>query len=325
MNPPETHKVDTPKAVVILLSGFLGAGKTTLLKNILSWEGDLSGTVVVVNEFGEVGIDGALLSDAGTDVVEMTSGCICCSLSADLIQSLQSVCERFSPRRIFIECTGVADPTAVVAVLKEPVLADKMVLKKVVTVLDADYWEARENFGPLFYHQLDAANLILLNKVDLIEAGRVPVMLKQIHETIADAQVVPTIRCRVDPATLWTEAAPKGFSLKPIQFFRPVGQEKSASSAPEGPVSAAAYVTFSYASDRVLNGERFRQFLAELPWEVFRVKGPVRLADGTRVLNFVGGKHDWLPWQGPQGNRLALIGWNIEPAVILSRLKACEE
>ena len=82
-------RFDNQKASVVLLSGFLGAGKTTLLKSILSWESDLSDTVVVVNEFGEVGIDGALLKGAGTDVVELTSGCICCTLSADLIQSLE--------------------------------------------------------------------------------------------------------------------------------------------------------------------------------------------------------------------------------------------
>ena len=77
-----TADLEGQKTAVIILAGFLGSGKTTLLKQILSWETDLSGTVVVVNEFGDVGIDGALLKDAGSDVVELTSGCICCTLTA---------------------------------------------------------------------------------------------------------------------------------------------------------------------------------------------------------------------------------------------------
>jgi G3E family GTPase len=103
-NQPE-HKAD-----ILLLAGFLGAGKTTLLKRILSWETDLSDTVVLVNEFGDIGIDGALLKDSGSDVIELTSGCICCTLSADLHQSLTRLWERFKPRRILIEASGVADP-----------------------------------------------------------------------------------------------------------------------------------------------------------------------------------------------------------------------
>jgi G3E family GTPase len=278
----------------------------------------------VVNEFGEVGIDGALLQEAGTDVVEMTSGCICCTLSADLIQSLRDVHARFSPRRIFIECTGVADPTAVTAVLKEPALAQKMTLTKVVTVLDADFWQARENFGALFYNQLGAANLILLNKVDLLEKEKISDYLREIHEVIPDAQVVPTIHCGIDPQTLWSKAAPKGFGLKPIQFFRPVGAGTGSSQAGAGrTVDASGYVTFSYESDAVLDVERFGRFLGKLPWEVFRVKGPVRFQDGTRVLNFVGGKYDWMPWNGSDQNRLAFIGWGVSAADVLDRLKSC--
>ena len=123
------------KAKVVLLAGFLGAGKTTLLKRILSWEGDLSDTVVLVNEFGDVGIDGALLQQAGSDVIELTSGCICCTLAADLIQSLKGIAERFNPKRIMIEATGVADPTSITAVLDQPFIRDVMEHQSTLTVL----------------------------------------------------------------------------------------------------------------------------------------------------------------------------------------------
>ena len=204
------------KADIILLSGFLGSGKTTVLKQILSWETDLSDTVVLVNEFGKVGIDGALLKDSGSDVIELTSGCICCTLSADLHQSLMRLWKRFKPRRILIEASGVADPKSITTVLQEAQIAQHMELKKIITVLEADIWGAREVFGQLFYNQLEMADLILLNKVDLIAAEQIPQFLDEIHDVIPDCQVVPTIHCAIDPETLWTAEKPQTGGLKPI-------------------------------------------------------------------------------------------------------------
>ena len=90
MDEQHTLAVDG-KSEVIIISGFLGAGKTTLLKKILTWESDLSETVVIVNEFGDVGIDGSLLQNVGSDVVELTGGCICCTMKVDLNQTLKKI------------------------------------------------------------------------------------------------------------------------------------------------------------------------------------------------------------------------------------------
>jgi G3E family GTPase len=322
MNPSSTP-ARPQKAKVVLLSGFLGAGKTTLLKRILSWQVDLSDTVVIVNEFGDIGVDGALLKDSGSDVIELTSGCICCTLSADFRQSLTSVWERFKPERIFIEASGVADPTSLISVLGEARIAAIMTIAKVVTVLDADFWEARETFGPLFYNQLGAAHLILLNKVDLLENDRIPLYLTEIHTLLPDAQVVPTIHCGVDPDTLWT---PKSFGLKPMDFFQPAaGQDlPSGEHADHGhAVDASRYVMFSFQGPHMLQESCFRKLVSELPWEMFRVKGPVRFRDRTIMLNFVGGKAEWLPWKDEPETRLAFIGWNVSQAETLGRVKQC--
>ena len=91
------------RAQVFLISGFLGSGKTTLIRNIFSWDLDLSDTVVMVNEFGEVGIDGMILGNGPVPVVELTNGCICCSMKAELVQSLREIINLFSPQRILIE------------------------------------------------------------------------------------------------------------------------------------------------------------------------------------------------------------------------------
>jgi G3E family GTPase len=303
------------KADIILLSGFLGSGKTTLLKQILGWETDLAGTVVVVNEFGDVGIDGALLKDSGSNIVELTSGCICCTLTADLKRSMAKLWGRFRPKRILIESSGVADPTSISKALSEPGLRANMTLKKIITVLDADFWEAREAFGPLFYNQLEMADLILLNKIDLLEKGKVPIFLSEIHATIPDSQVVPTIRCRVDPETLWTAPRSKLEVLKPLDFFKKQLDHHS--------VDADNYVTFAFETAYLLDETRFRGFIDKLPFEVFRVKGPVRFPDRTVMFNFVGGRGEWLPWQPEPRTQLAFIGWNITKEENLERLRQC--
>jgi G3E family GTPase len=338
MNEPLSDQ-NSHKTGLLLLSGFLGAGKTTLLKRILSWETDLAGTVVLVNEFGDIGIDGSLLKDSGSDVIELTSGCICCTLSADLKRSLMLIWERFKPRRIFIESSGVADPKSLASILNQPDLFRRMVLKKIITVLDADFWEAREAFGPLFHNQLEMANLILLNKIDLLAKNKIPLFLEEIHNDIPDSQVVPTIHCAVDPETLWAEPKSGSFDIKPIRFYQKVSLKSDSEAFGKNaaqfghedaiPLNQQAfpakthYVTFSFRNRQILDETRFKLFLKQLPWEVFRIKGPVRFADRQVMLNFVGGKSEWLQWRGEPETRLAFIGWDISPEEILHKAARC--
>ncbi|MCP4695096.1 MAG: GTP-binding protein [Desulfobacterales bacterium] len=325
MNDPRTSQRGG-KIEIILLSGFLGAGKTTLLKQILSRTEDLSDTAVLVNEFGEVGVDGALLKDSGSEVVELASGCICCTLMGDLRKTLKIIRDQYHPRRILIESSGVADPESIASVLQEPELGESMALKKIITVLEADLWEAREAFGRLFYSQLGMADLILLNKIDLIDKERIPLFLKEIHETVPDSRVVPVIHCHVDPETLWTAAKPRLPGLKPIHFFKQAsldgGAEKSGPARGAKSLAGAEnFVSFSFQSEEPLDEAGFKRFVEELPWEVFRMKGPVRFESGTKMVNFVGGKSEWTPWDDDSDTRLAFIGWDIDGEKILRRLK----
>ena len=329
-NHAETQNIET--ASIILLAGFLGAGKTTLLKKLLSWEADLSETVVLVNEFGDIGIDGALLKDSGSDVIELTSGCICCTLSADLHQSLKHIWNRFKPRHILVEASGVADPKSITTVLQDPETRQHMELKKIIAVLDAEIWEAREVFGQLFYNQLEMAHIILLNKIDLMAAEKVPQFLDEIHDVIPDAQVVPTIHCGIDPEILWTQEQPKMSGLKPIQFFQPAslnGKSDSRDSHPaceahaSHPAKSVNFVMFSFRDSGIFDEARFKKFIRNLPWELFRIKGTVRFADRLEMLNFVGGKSEWSPWEGEAETRLAFIGWKINKEETLNDLKRC--
>jgi len=319
----------------VVLAGFLGAGKTTLLKRILSWETDLSDTVVMVNEFGEVGIDGSLLQDAGSDVVELASGCVCCTLKADMVESLKGILSRFEPGRLLLEATGVADPEGVIEALTHPDLVHRLEIHKIVTVLDAEYWEARDVFGPLFFNQLRKADLILLNKVDLLESHKVPELLKEIHEMFPGCRVLPTVQCAVDPESLWNVSGTKEFGLRPDAFFRVIAppapgvgaQDPSmASRMPEAASernSTSGFTAFSFSESRPLDEPCFRRFLEELPWEVFRIKGSVRFPDRTVMLNLVGGKGDWMDWKGSQETRLAFVSFKVGGEAFVQKLKAC--
>jgi G3E family GTPase len=304
------------KSEVFIISGFLGAGKTTLLKRIISWESDLSETVVLVNEFGEVGIDGSLFKEAGSDVVELTGGCICCSLKTDLNQTLKSVWQQFKPRQIFIETTGVADPTTVIDVFDDPELNDQMKIVKVVTVLDVETWEARECLGPIFFNQLRQADLILLNKIDIVDERDISQFLREIHETMPHSQVIPTIHCEVE-----SEIVMDGRTMPPkLANYADLNYHDDDHGARVGSVD---YISFTFRTGDAIDDACFKQFTENLPWELFRMKGPVRFRDRTMLVNYVGGKNESVVWSDVKETCLVFVGWKVDKEETLQNLERC--
>lgn len=309
------------RSKVYLLSGFLGAGKTTLLKRILLQQEDHSGTVVIVNEFGKVGIDGALLEGTSPNIIELTNGCVCCTISLDLRQTLSDVWERFQPARIIIEASGVADPTSIKTILGRDPLKEHMVLEKIITILDAKLWEIRETFGRLFYNQLESANLVLLNKIDRIHKSQVNKCLRELSESIPNCKVVPTIQCQVDPEIIWLPPGSVPLSAKPgrLQYHHEPG------TCPNNTVTvdAGQFQAFVYEETRPLSQACFRSFLQELPADVFRIKGPVRFTNHTRFINYTDGEAQITPWKDEALTCLSIIGKNIDQSYFLDCLQRC--
>jgi len=322
------------KTDIFLLCGFLGSGKTTLLKRILSWETDLSGTVVLVNEFGKIGIDGALLKGAGSDVVELASGCVCCTLKRELAVNLDEIWTRFRPERILLEASGVAEPAAVAEVLEDIDLQQKMQIQKIITVLDIRFWIEREKFGPFFMNQACQADLILLNKIDTVSENEVSDALEEMQAEIPGCRVVPSHHCTIDSDTLWADGFTKtsGNDLEP--FFRPVrfSADDSQQADPTGsqisipkdkPSVQNGYVQFSFSANRPLDQNCLEQLLTGLPWTLFRIKGPVQFPDRTLLLNYVAGRIDWEDWNGTPETKLVFVGWKVDGRKVLAQLKRC--
>jgi len=319
------------KTKVFLITGFLGSGKTTLLKRILSWQTDLAGTVVLVNEFGKVGIDGSLLKNAGSDVFELTSGCICCTIRSELEDTLKTIWERFQPKRILLEATGVAQPNAVVEIVESETLKNWVEIEKVVTVLDIRYWLNRENFGQFFMKQIEEANLILLNKMDTVGKNQVSQSLSQLQQAVPGCQTIPTAYCKVDPDTLWSashhELKDRGIGI--LDFYQP-GPEH-AHPHQHDPADECAgvseedngYISFDFSTNQPMDESALNRFLESVPRQVFRIKGPVKFPDRTALLNFVAGQWSWDTWEGKPETCLVLVGWEIEAEEIMPDLEKC--
>ncbi|MBI5605843.1 MAG: GTP-binding protein [Deltaproteobacteria bacterium] len=301
-----------PLCEVILIAGFLGAGKTTLLRHILEWPGDLSKTALLVNEFGRVGIDGELLQGK-TPMVELINGCICCSLQGDMLKAIEEILDGFHPERLLIEATGVADPFDILRFLRPSNVSSRLSAPKVVTVLDADLWEGREYFGPLFYNQIKAAALLLFNKIDLLPEDQVPKYLSDIREINADCSIIPTYHCQVDPAVLWTPVIEhlQGSAIHLSPFHE------------HGSADELGYVAFAFEEQCPFMDECFRRFIEELPMKLYRVKGFVQLNGKRFFLNHVGGKTEWTELDQPGPTKLAFVGWKVDEEEVLNQLKFC--
>ena len=154
-----------------IISGFLGAGKTTLIKILLKDAFEGQQVVLIENEFGEIGIDGGFLKDAGIEIREMNSGCICCSLVGDFGTALKEVIETYHPDRIIIEPSGVGKLSDVIRAVEGVQMGDDVVLNSAITVVDVLKCKMYlKNFGEFFKNQVETAGTILLSRMDTPKA-----------------------------------------------------------------------------------------------------------------------------------------------------------
>ncbi len=175
-----------------IYSGFLGAGKTTLIKKMIQEAYCGEQLVLIENEFGEIGIDGGFLQDAGINITEMNSGCICCSLVGDFGKALTQVIEQYHPDRIVIEPSGVGKLSDVIAAVKK-VTNEEVVLGHTVAVADAGKVKVyMKNFGEFYNNQIETASAIILSRTDAIPQAKLDAAVALLREHNAEAVLVTT-------------------------------------------------------------------------------------------------------------------------------------
>ena len=176
-----------------VISGFLGAGKTTLIQKLLkeAWKGEQ--VVLIENEFGEIGIDGGFLKEAGIEITEMNSGCICCSLVGDFGTALKDVMKKFTPDRIVIEPSGVGKLSDVVRAIQSADLGDGVELNSAIVVVDATKAKLYvKNFGEFFINQVEHAGTIILSRTGKITDEKLKVAVDLLREHNKEATIITT-------------------------------------------------------------------------------------------------------------------------------------
>ena len=176
-----------------VVSGFLGAGKTTLIKKLLKDAVDASKTVLIENEFGEIGIDGGFLEESGIEIKEMNSGCICCSLVGDFGTSLKEVIERYSPERILIEPSGVGKLSDVLKAVEGVAKDLDVKINSAVAVVDASKAKMyAKNFGEFFVNQIEYAGTVILSRTDTASAEKIAEAVAIVKEHNPKATLITT-------------------------------------------------------------------------------------------------------------------------------------
>ena len=345
---------------VTILSGFLGAGKTTLLNHILNNQQGVK-TAVLVNEFGEIGIDHDLIVTTEDDMVELSNGCICCSINDELKDAVERILDR--PERmdyIVVETTGLADPLPVAMTFGATELRDQTRLDSIITLIDA------ENFNDELLHtqigraQVIYGDILLLNKCDLVSEERLIDVEKKLREIKTDARIMRSVNGDVPLALLLSVGL---FETDKIAQSSSQPQQEDShdhshdhphvhghahhddhghhhahdhddhSHHHDHPQSAdqqeiEGFTSLSFESDTPFSLKKFQYFLDyHLPQEVFRSKGILWFQESERrhVFHLAGKRFsiDDSSWSGPRKNQLVLIGRQMDHQMLRQKLQEC--
>src|SRR5213075_1572708 len=188
-----------PRTPITLIPGPLGSGKTTLLRHILATRP--AKIAIVMNEFGEMAIDTKVIEGKNVRIAELGGGCVCCSLLGEFEAAVNEIIQRAEPEIIIVETTGLAEPEALVFNIQEALPQCR--LDGIVSVIDADMLVRFPELGHTTRLQIEGADILLLNKIDLIEPEETKPLETKLREINPTAAIVRTERCRIDPELLF--------------------------------------------------------------------------------------------------------------------------
>ena len=281
----------TARTPITLVTGPLGSGKTTLLRHILA------------THSAKIAIDTKVIEGKNVRIAELGGGCVCCSLLGEFEAAIDEIIEKVAPERIIVETTGLAEPEALVFNIQEALPQCR--LDGVVSVKDADMLICFPELGHTTRLQIEGADILLLNKIDLIETAQIEQLETKLRDINPTAAILRTQRCGIDPELLFG-----------------VGLEKKV--APPKHKHQLEFESFALSSDKIFSRDSFERFADGLPASVIRAKGFVRFADSAQLFNLVAGRWDLEPFEANR-TELVFIGKNMaaEKETILRALDEC--
>ncbi|MGG1517030.1 GTP-binding protein [Paenibacillus oryzisoli] len=283
-----------------IFSGFLGSGKTTLLKKTLDYYTE-SGKkpVVIMNEIGEINLDGMIIGEE-VPMAEMLSGCICCTIRGDLSMAIKNLYTEHQPDVIFIESTGIANPMEIMEGVTDASLLMPVVLKSIVTVVDAPHLlslsqKPRRKTSALMKEQIRCASLVILNKADKVSTEELDELDRLIRAWNPFALIEITVYCQLDLQILE--------SLNDLPAGRTVEEKcKAACGSEQGqacdhrhaaPDDKAHHhhhthdhvIAYTHYFNRPIDLDKFEEVIRSLPQQVYRAKGIVQTTDGESTMH----------------------------------------
>ena len=304
---------------VTVITGFLGSGKTSLLNHILSNAGGLK-VAVLVNEFGDINIDSQLLVSTEQNMVELSNGCICCTINESLVDAVYQILEREDRMDyLVIETTGLADPLPIIMTFVGTSLRDFTRLDSVLGVVDADNFGENLSNNSVYENQLIYSDIILLNKTDLVSNECLQTVEAKIHSLKDGARM---LRCSLESDAALPISAILDVGLADAETY--LLSERKLSDH----MVSDRFVSIPFRSNRPFDFAKFEHFLMQqLPSSIFRAKGILWFeGQPERYIFQLSGKRCNLApdsQERPTQNQLVLIGRQLNPLQLHQQLSNC--